>query len=90
MYYLEALMQIMAQDGGSEEGGVTFTQKVFSTDGIVVHLHSNHTLQRRGDWLHGGLCIFIYKSIQCDNLLTIFRLSFKLTEISYLIIMSLL
>jgi hypothetical protein len=43
----------MAQDGGSEEGGGTFIQKVFSIDEIVVYLHANHTLQRRGDWLHG-------------------------------------
>jgi hypothetical protein len=36
----------MTQDGGSEKGGGTFTQKVFFVDGIVVYLHSNHTLQR--------------------------------------------
>jgi len=64
----------MTQDGGSEEGGGAFSQKVFSMDGIVVYLHSTHTLRRQGDWLYGWLCIFIYKSIHCDNLPTVFRL----------------
>jgi hypothetical protein len=42
----------MTLEGGSKEGGGTFTQRVLSIDGIVVYLHVNHTLPRQGVWLH--------------------------------------